>query len=187
MLSRSASYKCDYNNTMYYRPAERCYLAVSASAEISDNEWLEPFENVTLKGRAPNAINHSAPEIEMFRMLTGALILAVLAVATPAEEVSTVRYNGGSESPVSQRRRPENDTANVGTEKSLSHREIRTMPAPWAADMFYRALANFTVHEDVGTAACRKQTQMYLRHLKNNTYWAVKSEYAYLSILSVCP
>lgn len=54
------------------------------------------------------------------------------------------------------------------------------LPVPWAADVFYSALANFTVREDAGplSTACRRQTQMYVRHLKINSYWAVKSEYS---------
>lgn len=54
---------------------------------------------------------------------------------------------------------------------------VDSLPGLWVADMFYRALANFTVQTDVGTPDCQKQTQMYIRHLKNNSYWAVKSEY----------
>lgn len=54
------------------------------------------------------------------------------------------------------------------------------LPGVWAADMFYEALANFTVREDAGPTsdACRKQTRMYARHLKIGSYWAVKSKSA---------
>lgn len=55
-----------------------------------------------------------------------------------------------------------------------------SLPGPWVADMFYQALSNFTVHDDAGTTACQKQVQMYVRDLKNNSYWAVKSKYKYL-------
>lgn len=51
-----------------------------------------------------------------------------------------------------------------------------SLPGPWVSDMFYQALSNFTVHDDVGTTACQKETQLYIRHLKNNSYWAVKSK-----------
>lgn len=54
------------------------------------------------------------------------------------------------------------------------------LPGPWVADMFYQALSNFTVHDYVGTTACQKQVQLYVRHLKNNSYWAVKSKYIYI-------
>lgn len=59
------------------------------------------------------------------------------------------------------------------------------LPEQWAADMFYRALANFTVREDAVpplSTACRKQTRSYVRNLKINSYWAVKSEW----LLIVC-
>lgn len=52
------------------------------------------------------------------------------------------------------------------------------LPGVWVGDMFYRALSNFTVQTDLGSVACRKQTEMYVWHLRNNSYWAVKSEYA---------
>lgn len=51
-----------------------------------------------------------------------------------------------------------------------------SLPGPWLADMFYQALSNFTVQENVGTTICQKQTQMYVKNLKNNSYWAVKSK-----------
>lgn len=50
------------------------------------------------------------------------------------------------------------------------------LPSIWLADMFYQALSNFTVQRNVGTSACQKQTDMYIRHLKNNSNWAVKSK-----------
>lgn len=52
-----------------------------------------------------------------------------------------------------------------------------SLPSIWLAEMFYLALSDFTVRKDVGTESCQKQTEMYIRHLKNNTYWAVQSEY----------
>lgn len=59
------------------------------------------------------------------------------------------------------------------------------LPGVWLGDMFYRALSNFTVRPDVGSAACQKQTEMYVWHLRNNSYWAVKSEYYELRPLSL--
>lgn len=49
-------------------------------------------------------------------------------------------------------------------------------PESWVSDTLYRALANFTVR-DAGNTACRKQSDMYDRHLRNYTNWAVRSEY----------
>lgn len=57
------------------------------------------------------------------------------------------------------------------------------LPGPWVADLFYQALANFTIQEDVGTSACQKQTQQYIGGLKNNSYWAVKSKCSMLSTI----
>lgn len=68
---------------------------------------------------------------------------------------------------------PDHGNGNLTDE---SHGPTGTPPGPWSADLFYRALTNFTVREDVGTPACRIQTKTYVRHLMNNTYWAVKSE-----------
>ncbi|XP_022172973.1 nose resistant to fluoxetine protein 6-like isoform X2 [Myzus persicae] len=48
------------------------------------------------------------------------------------------------------------------------------LPDQWVADLFYRALTNFRVQNGVGSSACQKQTRMYVGHLKNNSYWAVK-------------
>lgn len=50
-------------------------------------------------------------------------------------------------------------------------------PKTWIANLFYEALVNFTGPIDVGSKACRQQTQMYIRHLKNDSLWAVKSQY----------
>lgn len=49
-------------------------------------------------------------------------------------------------------------------------------PGMWISDVFYEALANFTVR-DVGSTACRKQSETYDRHLRNYTNWAVRSKY----------
>lgn len=50
------------------------------------------------------------------------------------------------------------------------------LPETWISDLFYQALANFTVW-DVGSSACRVQSDLYDRHLRNHTSWAVRSEY----------
>lgn len=49
-------------------------------------------------------------------------------------------------------------------------------PDLWISDLFYQALANFTVR-NVGSTACQKQGKMYEKHLQNHTNWAVKSKY----------
>ncbi|XP_050440162.1 O-acyltransferase like protein-like isoform X4 [Adelges cooleyi] len=46
-------------------------------------------------------------------------------------------------------------------------------PNIWLADLFYQSLVGFSV-TDVGSSACRLQSKLYLSHLKNNSYWAVK-------------
>jgi len=48
-------------------------------------------------------------------------------------------------------------------------------PESWISDLFYRALVNFTV-QNVGSSACQRQVNMYVRNLQNHTDWAVKSE-----------
>lgn len=50
------------------------------------------------------------------------------------------------------------------------------MPGPWISDLFYRALSNFTI-QHIGSSACQTQYEMYDRHLRNHTSWAVRSEY----------
>jgi hypothetical protein len=50
------------------------------------------------------------------------------------------------------------------------------LPDPWIPDLFYRALSDFSV-KNVGSSACRTQSDMYDRHLRNHTSWAVRSEY----------
>lgn len=49
-------------------------------------------------------------------------------------------------------------------------------PEFWVSDLFYKALANFTV-KNVGSIACQNQGDMYDKHLQNHTNWAVKSKY----------
>ncbi|KAL4143271.1 hypothetical protein QTP88_005622 [Uroleucon formosanum] len=47
------------------------------------------------------------------------------------------------------------------------------MPGPWISDLFYRALSNFTI-QHIGSSACQTQYEMYDRHLRNHTSWAVR-------------
>jgi len=56
---------------------------------------------------------------------------------------------------------------------SLQDKDI--FPDSWVSDLFYRALANFTMRR-VGSTACQQQVDMYVKHLKNYTDWAVRSE-----------
>lgn len=64
------------------------------------------------------------------------------------------------------------ETHNSGTQPIIKDR----LPIPWLADMFYQVLSNFTIKNDVGSSACETQTKMYIEHLRNNSYWAVKSK-----------
>lgn len=50
------------------------------------------------------------------------------------------------------------------------------IPGSWVSDLFYQALANFTVRH-VGSSECRKQVEIYDNSLRNYTSWAVRSEY----------
>jgi len=48
-------------------------------------------------------------------------------------------------------------------------------PESWISDLFYRALVNFTIQR-VGSSACQRQVDMYVKNLQNYTDWAVRSE-----------
>jgi len=50
------------------------------------------------------------------------------------------------------------------------------IPGSWVSDLFYQALANFTLRH-AGSSECRKQAEIYDNHLRNYTSWAVRSEY----------
>lgn len=50
------------------------------------------------------------------------------------------------------------------------------IPGSWISDLFYQALANFTVRH-VGSSECRKQAEIYDNGLRNYTSWAIRSEY----------
>lgn len=58
-------------------------------------------------------------------------------------------------------------------------------PKTWLAKIFYETLADFTGPTDVGSSACREQMQMYVRHLQNESLWAVQSQYNILYIITV--
>lgn len=57
----------------------------------------------------------------------------------------------------------------------------RDVPGLWASDLFYRALANFTVR-NVGTAECRQQVDVYETNLRNHTSWAVRSKHLHARV-----
>ncbi|XP_025193573.1 nose resistant to fluoxetine protein 6-like [Melanaphis sacchari] len=57
------------------------------------------------------------------------------------------------------------------SDASLQDKDI--FPDSWVSDLFYRALANFTIHR-VGSTACQRQVDMYVKHLRNYTDWAVR-------------
>lgn len=69
--------------------------------------------------------------------------------------------------------RPPDDTAS-GNRMTAGDGDY---PKTWVANLFYETLVNFTVSQDVGNPVCRRQTQMYIEHLKNDSFWAVQSEY----------
>ncbi|XP_022177141.1 uncharacterized protein LOC111038381 isoform X2 [Myzus persicae] len=48
-----------------------------------------------------------------------------------------------------------------------------SLRGPWISELFHQALSNFTIRQ-VGSFACRTQSDMYDRHLKNHTSWAVR-------------
>lgn len=50
-------------------------------------------------------------------------------------------------------------------------------PKAWLSKIFYETLADFTGPMDVGSSTCRKQMQMYVKHLQNDSLWAVQSQY----------
>lgn len=44
------------------------------------------------------------------------------------------------------------------------------------AELFYRTLSDFIVRQ-TNNSACRVQTDLYVAHLKNNSYWASQSKW----------
>ncbi|KAL5241672.1 hypothetical protein ACI65C_009082 [Semiaphis heraclei] len=47
------------------------------------------------------------------------------------------------------------------------------IPGSWVSDLFYQALANFTVRH-IGSSECRKDVELYDNNLRNYTSWAVR-------------
>lgn len=54
---------------------------------------------------------------------------------------------------------------------------VLSYPKTWIADLFYETLKDFMVSGNVGNSACRRQTNMYRRHLENGSHWAIQSEF----------
>jgi len=65
-------------------------------------------------------------------------------------------------------------TSRADVDDHVMQRDTR-IPDLWVSDLFYRALANFTLRRAAGTE-CRRQTAVYERDLRNHTSWAVRSE-----------
>eukprot|EP00102_Acyrthosiphon_pisum_P024390 XP_016661600.1 PREDICTED: uncharacterized protein LOC107884316 [Acyrthosiphon pisum] len=57
----------------------------------------------------------------------------------------------------------------------ILQRDAATDPIPglWFSDLFYRALANFTLRRADGMSCCR-QSALYEAHLSNHTSWTVR-------------
>lgn len=56
------------------------------------------------------------------------------------------------------------------------------LPGPWISELFYQALSNFKI-QHVGSFTCRTQSDIYARHLRNHTSWAVRSEYIHFDYI----
>ncbi|KAL4143277.1 hypothetical protein QTP88_005628 [Uroleucon formosanum] len=67
--------------------------------------------------------------------------------------------------------------AHVGVGNHILEHDAAKEPIPdlWLSDLFYRALANFTLWQADGEA-CRRQSTMYKEHLSNHTSWAVRMQ-----------
>lgn len=52
----------------------------------------------------------------------------------------------------------------------------KDFPKTWIAKLFYETLVDFNGPRDVGSTVCRRQMQMYARHLENDSLWAVQSQ-----------
>lgn len=61
----------------------------------------------------------------------------------------------------------------AGDQSDTSLQDKDIFPDSWVSDLFYRALANFTMRR-VGNTACQQQVDMYVKHLQNYTDWAVR-------------
>jgi len=119
-------------------------------------------------------VNHSEIPSKMLRTLAvlifvcPSIVFANLTISDDRQNVSHIDEDDNNMSS-SAPRQDDGDGVLVQTTDRL--------PDQWVADLFYRALTNFRVQDGVGSSACQKQTQMYVGHLKNNSYWAVKSKF----------
>lgn len=69
-------------------------------------------------------------------------------------------------------------TESVGETSTAAER----FPRKWIARLFYETLVDFAVAEGLGSSVCQMHTQMYRKHLANDTNWAVQSEYTTIGI-----
>ncbi|XP_050429658.1 nose resistant to fluoxetine protein 6-like [Adelges cooleyi] len=60
-----------------------------------------------------------------------------------------------------------------GQKSTTDKNDDYAFPSSRISDLYYKAFANFTV-QSTNSSACRVQTDLYVRHLRNNTYWAVR-------------
>ncbi|XP_060877768.1 O-acyltransferase like protein-like [Metopolophium dirhodum] len=65
------------------------------------------------------------------------------------------------------------DMAFLGKGENVPLKDDDIYPESWVSDLFYRALVNFTI-QHVGSSACQRQVDMYVRNLQNYTDWAVR-------------
>lgn len=62
-----------------------------------------------------------------------------------------------------------------GNGENVSLEDDDIYPESWVSDLLYRALVNFTIQR-VGSSACQRQVDMYVKNLQNYTDWAVRSK-----------
>lgn len=59
----------------------------------------------------------------------------------------------------------------------IDRRANHDYPKIWFSKIFYETLEDFTGPTDIGSSECRKQMQMYVSHLQNDSLWAIQSQY----------
>ncbi|XP_050428678.1 nose resistant to fluoxetine protein 6-like [Adelges cooleyi] len=65
------------------------------------------------------------------------------------------------------------DVSIIRQQTSYGAKNNYGFPSSSISDMYYKAFADFTV-QSTDDSACHIQTDLYVRHLRNNTYWAVR-------------
>jgi len=61
----------------------------------------------------------------------------------------------------------------TGDKNYISLLDKDTIPDKWISDLFYHGLVNFTMKR-VGSTACQQQVDMYVKHFRNYSDWAVR-------------